>query len=327
MQKLVAGVDIGGTNTAYALLDMQGNILGEGNFPTPSRNHSAYPSFEAYIRQLANGIQSLGSTVLQPFTLAGIGVGAPNANYYSGCIEDAANLPWRGRLALAQQLSQAFPQPIPTYITNDANAAAIGEMIYGGAKGMKNFVVVTLGTGVGSGFVVNGDLMYGHDGFAGEFGHIIVRRPGRECGCGRCGCLETYTSANGIVRTAIELLSQSKKASTLRDLPLNSLTAKVLNDAARQGDPIAIEAFKYTGTLLGQALADLVAITTPQAIFLFGGLTKAGDLIMEPTRMAMEENLLSFWKEKVALLPSALDDTNAAILGASALAWKELQNS
>ena len=326
MQKLVAGVDIGGTNTAYALLDMEGNILGQGSFPTPSRNQTAYPSFEAYIQLLAKGIQNLASTVLQPFDLVGIGVGAPNANYYSGCIEEAANLPWRGRLALAQQLSQAFPQPVPTYITNDANAAAIGEMIYGGAKGMKNFVVITLGTGVGSGFVVNGDLMYGHDGFAGEFGHIIVHRPGRECGCGRSGCLETYTSANGMVRTALELLSQSNKPSVLREMPMNSITSKALNDAARQGDPIAIEAFKATGKCLGQALADLVAITTPEAIFLFGGLVKAGELIMEPTRQAMEENLLSFWKSKVKLLPSALDEGNAAILGASALAWKEIQN-
>jgi glucokinase len=257
--------------------------------------------------------------------LIGLGLGAPNANYYTGNIEFAVNLLWTGVLPIAQKLKEHFAG-LPVVITNDANAAAIGEMVYGGAKGMADFVVVTLGTGLGSGIVAGGELLYGHDGFAGELGHIIVTPDGRECGCGRKGCLETYASASGIIRTVYKLLADHRGDSELKSISFNELSADMITKAAINRDPIAIEAFAHTGRLLGLALANMITITSPEAIFLFGGLAKAGKYIFDPVKEHMEENLLKFWKGKVKLLPSGLnDETNAAVLGSAALAWKEIK--
>lgn len=254
--------------------------------------------------------------------MIGIGIGAPNGNYYKGSIEFAPNLRWHDVIPLCDMMKEYYPT-LPIYLTNDANAAAIGEMIYGGAKGMKNFIMVTLGTGLGSGFVANGELVYGHDGFAGELGHIIVSPNGRQCGCGRQGCLETYVSATGVKRTAYKMMAKYNYPSELRTIPFNEMTAKIVAEAAEKGDMIAINTFKYTGKMLGEALANAIAITSPEAIFLFGGLAKAGNLLFEPTKDHMEMNLLKIYSNKVKLLPSQLDK-NAAIYGAAALVWKEL---
>ncbi|MDR0581994.1 MAG: ROK family protein [Prevotellaceae bacterium] len=316
MKKLVAGIDIGGTNSVFGLVDDNGKIYAEGSIATRK-----YPDFDLYLQALHDAIQNFSETVDEPFELAGIGIGAPNGNYYTGCVEFAANLLWKGVLPFADKLSALFPH-IPIKLTNDANAAAIGEMIYGGAKGMKNFSVITLGTGLGSGIVVDGELLYGHDGFAGELGHTIVTANGRECGCGRCGCLETYASATGIKRTVYKLLADQVADSELKNISFNELSAEMICTAAINGDPVAIEAFAHTGEHLGRALANLVAITAPEAIFLFGGLAKAGKYIFEPTKKSMEENMLKFWQGKVALLPSGINDKNAAVLGAAALVWK-----
>ncbi|MDR0510828.1 MAG: ROK family protein [Rikenellaceae bacterium] len=313
MKKLSAGIDIGGTNTVVGLVDEHGEILAEGSISTRK-----YHDFDLYLQAIADLVVSFNETVSEPFTLAGIGVGAPNGNYYTGCIEFAPNLPWGGVLPMAAKLSALFPA-IPVTLTNDANAAAIGEMIYGGARGMKNFAVVTLGTGLGSGIVVDGKLLYGHDGYAGELGHVIVTPDGRECGCGRCGCLETYASATGIKRTVYKLLADQVADSSLKNISFNELSAEMICTAAINGDPVAIEAFEHTGQQLGRALANLVAVTSPEAIFLFGGLAKAGKYIFEPTRRSMEANMLKFWQCKIKLLPSGIDDRNAAVLGAAAL--------
>ena len=248
--------------------------------------------------------------------LAGIGIGAANGNYFSGCIENAANLPWKGVVKIVEAFEKQFG--VPVFLTNDANAAAIGEMVYGGAKGMTDFIEITLGTGLGSGIVTSGKMLYGHDGFAGECGHVIVERGGRDCGCGRKGCLETYVSATGVVRTATELLAKRNIDSELRSIPNSELTALKVSQAANRGDAIAKEVFEFTGEMLGRALADFVAITSPQAIFLFGGLVKAGEILFEPVRRAMEANMLNIFKNKVQVLPSQLGD-DAAILGSAAL--------
>jgi glucokinase len=320
MIKLVAGIDIGGTNTVYGIVDEQGKIYGEGQFPTRK-----YADFELFMQALADNIKSLATKVVENYELIGLGLGAPNANYYTGNIEFAPNLLWAGVLPIAQKLKEHFTG-LPVVITNDANAAAIGEMIYGGAKGMKDFVVVTLGTGLGSGIVVGGELLYGHDGFAGELGHVIVTPDGRECGCGRKGCLETYASASGIIRTVYKLLADHHGDSELKDISFNELSAEMITKAAINHDLVAVEAFAHTGRLLGLALANMVAITAPEAIFLFGGLAKAGKYIFEPVKEQMEANLLKFWKGKVKLLPSGLNnETNAAVLGSAALAWKEVK--
>lgn len=319
MKKVAVGVDIGGTNTVYGLVDKDGNILCEGAFPTRK-----YPDFDPYAEELYIGIQGLLKQCShEELELAGVGIGAPNGNYYRGTIENAPNLMWRGIIPVTEKMKRYFPI-IPVILTNDANAAAVGEMIYGGAKGMKDFLVVTLGTGLGSGFVANGKLIYGHDGFAGELGHVIVNRTGRVCGCGRKGCLETYASATGIKRTVFKLLADHIEDSEFRRITYNDLTAEMITKAVHNGDPIAIEAYEYTGMILGQALADAVAITSPEAIFLFGGLAKAGKYIFEPTKKSMEAHLLFNFRNKVKLLPSGIDGSNAAVLGASALVWEAL---
>lgn len=308
---LALGIDIGGTNTAFGIVDRRGAIVAQGKMKT-----TGHPTVHDFIEALAAQLSPLMESVGRDH-ISGIGVGAPNANFYTGEIAYAANLPWEGVIPLAKLLSESLRYKVS--ITNDANAAALGEMMYGEAKGMKDFIMVTLGTGVGSGFVANGQLIYGHDGFAGELGHVVAVREGRTCGCGRKGCLETYASATGIVRTAREWLENRKDESLLR--ASKELTAHAIHQAAEQGDAFALKLFEYTGKILGQTLADVVAITSPQAIIFFGGLAKAGHLILDPTRRAMEENLLKVFKNKISFLHSALPDADAAILGASALVW------
>ncbi len=308
--KLSVGIDIGGTNTAFGLVDESGRIVARGNIST--RNNT---DFQDYVNQVSDGIrQLLGQT--NGVELLGIGIGAANGNYFSGCIENAANLPWKGLVKIVEAFENQFG--VPVFLTNDANAAAIGEMVYGGAKGMTDFIEITLGTGLGSGIVTGGKMLYGHDGFAGECGHVIVERGGRDCGCGRKGCLETYVSATGVVRTATELLAKRNIDSELRSIPNSELTALKVSQAASRGDAIAKEVFEFTGEMLGRALADFVAITSPQAIFLFGGLAKAGEILFEPVRRSMEANMLNIFKNKTQVLPSQLGD-DAAILGSAAL--------
>ncbi|MBR4620095.1 MAG: ROK family protein [Salinivirgaceae bacterium] len=308
--KLSVGIDIGGTNTAFGLVDESGRIVARGNIST--RNNS---DFQDYVNQVSDGIRQLLEQT-NDAELSGIGIGAANGNYFSGCIENAANLPWKGLVKIVEAFENQFG--VPVFLTNDANAAAIGEMVYGGAKGMTDFIEITLGTGLGSGIVTGGKMLYGHDGFAGECGHVIVERGGRDCGCGRKGCLETYVSATGVVRTTTELLAKRNIDSELRSIPNSELTALIVSQAAGRGDAIAREVFEFTGEMLGRALADFVAITSPQAIFLFGGLAKAGEILFEPVRRSMEANMLNIFKNKTQVLPSQLGD-DAAILGSAAL--------
>ena len=331
MKKLAIGIDIGGINTAFGMVDEKGDVYAESVISTRKYPHvEDYPS---YVEDLSRALRTMAHSIEFEYELVGIGIGAPNANYHSGKIEQPANL-WKFRkedtnrdenrrlFALADDLSAAFGG-VKVLITNDANAATIGEMVYGNAKTMKDFIMITLGTGLGSGFVANGELIYGHDGFAGEFGHVIVERGGRECGCGRRGCLETYVSATGIKRTAFELMATMNDASPLREIPFKDFDSAMISDAADKGDPIAKECFRLTGEKLGCALADAITITSPEAIFLFGGLAKAGKHIFEPTKWYMEENLMYAFKNKVQLLPSGIQGKNAAILGASALIWQQ----
>lgn len=305
------GIDIGGTNSVMGIVDKMGTIIFESELITKD-----YPLIEDFVdacyQKLESEIQRLK---IKHFK--GIGIGAPNGNFYHGTIEFAPNLLWKGIIPLAKLFSDKFK--LESTVTNDANAAAIGEMMHGAAKGMNDFIMVTLGTGVGSGFVANGKMIYGHDGFAGELGHVIAVRDGRLCGCGRHGCLETYTSATGIVRTANELLSNSSQESSLRNV--EKITSKDIYDAAVLSDELAIEIFNYTGKILGQSLADAIAITSPEAIILFGGLAQAGKFIFEPTKKYMEENLLKIYQGKVKLLASELKESDAAILGAASLVW------
>ncbi|MCL2561616.1 MAG: ROK family protein [Rikenellaceae bacterium] len=315
MRKLAAGIDIGGTNTALGLVDRDGRTVA-----TACMSTTDHPVLDDYINMLCTTVGRLLAEAGTDAEFAGIGIGAPSANYYNGTIENAANLPWRGVIPIVERIKARFAG-VPVVVTNDANAAAIGEMVYGGARGMRDFMLVTLGTGVGSGFVAGGRLIYGHDSFAGELGHIIVMPGGRDCGCGRRGCLETYASAVGIRRTVHELIGNEIMPSVLRSVPFSELTAKMISEAAEEGDPLALAAFEETGEMLGIALANAVAITSPEAIFLFGGLAHAGELIFEPTRRYMEENMLFLYKDKVKLLPSGIDEGRAAILGASALVW------
>jgi glucokinase len=317
MRQVAIGVDIGGTNTVMGLVDNAGNVIDQKSIPTVT-----HPDHKIYMNALCDAIQEMVAAYNQDIEVLGIGIGAPNGNYYNGTIEFAPNLHFEGVVPVVDFMKTRFDYPY-IVLTNDANAAAIGEMVYGGAKGMKDFIMITLGTGVGSGIVVNGEMVYGHDGFAGEMGHTIVDPNGRNCGCGRRGCLETYTSAPGIKRTVFELLSTMTEDSILRTVSYHDLHAKMIDEAARKGDVIAMEAFEYTGEVLGLKLADAVAHTSPEAIFLFGGLAQANELIFEPVKKYMEENMLNIYKDKVQLLPSELPPGEAAVLGASALVWKE----
>ncbi|MFH2095833.1 MAG: ROK family protein [Bacteroidota bacterium] len=319
MKEAVCGIDIGGTNTVAGLIDIKGNCIVKDSFPTQS-----YDDFETFAEVLAGMVSRLYEKVKDEWKMLGIGIGAPNGNYYTGTIELAPNLKWHGSVEVVKEFEKYFD--IPIVLTNDANAAARGEMMYGGAIDMTDFIVITLGTGLGSGIVVNGEVVYGHDGFAGEIGHTIVDPEGRKCGCGRRGCLETYASATGIKRTVIELIETTDTPSVLRDIPFEKLSGKDFDNAAREGDRLALEAFEYTGKILGLKLSDAVAHTSPEAIFLYGGLANAGDLILKPTEKYMNHYLLPIYRNKVKLLQSSIYDTNAAILGAAALMWKELEN-
>ena len=312
----VVGIDIGGTNTVFGVVDARGTVLYSGSIKT-----GKYAEIEEYVTALGQGLTQIIDQVGGPEKIKGIGVGAPNGNYFNGCIEFAPNLPWKGKIPLAQLISEKVGG-IPVALTNDANAAAIGEMTYGAARGMKDFIVITLGTGVGSGIVINGQLVYGHDGFAGELGHVIVRRNGRQCGCGRQGCLEAYTSATGVARTAREFMEIRKEDSVLREIDPADITSKDVYDAAMKNDKLALEIFEMTGKMLGEVFADFVAFSSPEAIILFGGLTKAGDLIMDPVKRAMDANMLKVYEGKTKLLVSQLKESDAAVLGASALGWE-----
>ncbi len=318
MKELVLGIDIGGTNTKFGFVDQAGNILGESSSPT-----RGYPVFDDYLAQLHKQIDAAKAFLGPDIKLAGIGVGAPNGNYYTGAIEEAPNLEWRGRVPFVEKL-QAYYPGLPVVLTNDANAAAIGEMTFGKAKGMQDFIVFTLGTGLGSGIVANGQLIYGSDGLAGELGHTLVNVFGRQCGCGRKGCLETYVSATGIKRTVYKLLADYREESVLRSVAFDKLSAKMITEAALQGDFIARQAFEYTGRVFGMKLADTVAHFSPEAIFLFGGLVNAGKHLLEPTKRHMEENMMNIYKGKVKLLVSGLQNKNAGVLGAAALAWQKI---
>jgi glucokinase len=314
--EVVLGIDIGGTNTAFGYVDREGNLLAEAVMPTEA-NRPADEFFERIHTQA----EILLLSHKDDFKHVGIGLGAPNANYYKGTIEQPPNLSW-DYVDVVATLKRWYS--IPIALTNDANAAALGEMIFGAAKGMRDFIVITLGTGLGSGIVANGELIYGHDGFAGEIGHTTVDPNGRTCGCGRRGCLETYASASGLCRTVEELLQTKSMPSELREISSEQITSKRIFEAAKHGDKLALEAFELTGKYLGRKLTDSVAHLSPEAIILFGGLAAAGDFIFAPTKKYMEEYMLNIFKNKVRLLPSGLPKGNSAILGAAALMWKEL---
>lgn len=316
LQPLAIGIDIGGTGTKFGIVDRMGNILFSNEIPT--RGHL---EVEDFIEELHRNLYPLIEKAGGPGRIKGIGCGAPNGNYYTGTIEYAPNLPWKGIIPLAKLLENKFR--LPVMVTNDANAAAIGEMMYGAAQDMKDFIMITLGTGVGSGIVANGKLIYGHDGFAGELGHTIIIPGGRlHEGTGKRGSLESYASATGVRLTAIEKLTQTDEPSLLRNIPLELLDSKAVYDAASMGDKVAKEIFQFTGSILGLALANFVMFSSPEAIILFGGLTKAGDLILKPTREAMEDNVIQVFQHKVKILVSHLKEADAAILGASALVWE-----
>ncbi|MCI6856194.1 MAG: ROK family protein [Bacteroidales bacterium] len=313
----VVGIDIGGTNTVFGIVDARGTVLASSSIKT--RKHA---DINDYISELHVELSKLIETNEAEGKIAGIGIGAPNANYFTGMISDGVNLPWPTPIPLADLISEKFGLPVA--ITNDANAAAIGEMTYGAARGMKDFIMITLGTGVGSGIVVNGQMVYGHDGFAGELGHVIMKRHnGRLCGCGRTGCLEAYASATGVARTAREFLdARTGEQSLLRNIDIDSITSKDVFDAAVAGDKLAKDVFEFTGEILGEALADFISFSSPEAIILFGGLTKSGDLLMKPVKEAMDKNTMAVFRGKVKLLISELKESDAAVLGASALGWE-----
>ena len=312
----VIGMDMGGTNTVFGIVDARGTVISKSAIKT-----GTHTDVNLYINDIYTELSKLIEAAGGIDKIKGIGVGAPNGNYYTGNIEYAPNLPWKGVIPFANLMADKFG--VPAALTNDANAAAVGEMTYGAARGMKNFIMITLGTGVGSGIVIDGKVVYGHDGFAGELGHVTaIRNNGRLCGCTKTGCLETYASATGVARSAREILESSTKDSLLRNIPIDSITSKDVFDAAIEGDEVAKEIFNFTGKILGECLADFVAFSAPEAIVLFGGLTKSGELILDPIKENMEKNLLPIWRGKVKVLFSELKEADAAVLGASALAWE-----
>ncbi len=317
MKEYVIGIDIGGTFTKSGYVDRDGNCYAESVSPT-----DAYDNVNDYLDNLIKELKNAEKQLEGPYKIVGVGIGAPNGNYHNGTIENATNLKWKGVIPLADMVNKHYNLPVK--LTNDANAAALGEMVYGGAKGMKDFIMITLGTGLGSGIVVNGDLVYGHDGFAGELGHVNVVENGRRCGCGNLGCLETYVSAPGIKRTVFELLASDSNGSDLVNYSFSELDSEMIYNAAVKNDPVALKAFDVTGKILGRKLADSVAHTSPEAVFLFGGLSKSGEYIFKPTKKYMEEAVMGTFRNKVRILPSQLTDKNAAVMGASALIWKEL---
>ena len=316
-QDLVIGIDVGGQTTKCGVVDHRGNVLARTVIRTDT-----YKEIEPYIAELAEALNRIIADAHAEGLIRGIGVGAPNGNYYTGTIEYAPNLSWGGakKIEFARLLSEAMGGLAVT-LTNDANAAAMGEKKYGAAMGMKDFIMITLGTGVGSGIVIDGKVVYGHDGFAGELGHTCaVRHNGRACGCGKTGCLEAYCSAIGMARTAREWLEMSDEPSTLRSL--DKITSKDIYDAAKEGDKLALKLFEFTGRMLGEKLADFIEFSAPEAIVLFGGLARSKEFLTEPILAAMNENVLPLWRNKVKLVYSILPESDAAILGASSLAWE-----
>jgi glucokinase len=318
MKQVVVGVDIGGTFSKFGIVDREGNVLEEGCIQT-----DIHDNVVDYQKSLYEALEKAMAPHKGSIELKGIGFGAPNANYYKGTIEHAANLKWKGIVHFVDLFKKYYNLPI--VITNDANAAAIGEGLFGGAKDMRDYLVITLGTGLGSGFVANGELIYGFNGFAGELGHTMAVPHGRHCGCGKYGCLETYASATGIRRTVFQLMCDMTEDSELRQFSFFEITSEMIYEAALRNDPIALKAFEYTGKILGARLADAVAITTPEVIFLFGGLAKAGEILFKPIRESFEENLLAVFRGQTKIVPSGLQDKNIAVMGASALIWKELK--
>ena len=316
-KQYVVGIDVGGQTTKMGVVDARGQVLSQ--IVIRSDNHS---DAESYLDEVAVALNKIIAEAGVEGQIRGIGIGAPNGNYYTGMVEMAPNLEWaKTRAVPVAEMLSARMKGIPVALTNDANAAAVGEMTYGAARGMKNFIMITLGTGVGSGIVINGEVVYGHDGFAGELGHVrIVRNNGRLCGCGRTGCLEAYCSAMAVARTAREWLQMSDEPTLLRGL--DNITSKDVYDAAKEGDEMAIRIFNYTGRLLGEALADFITFSAPEAIVLFGGLACSKEFLTEPILSAMNGNVLEIWKDKVKLVYSSLKESDAAILGASALAWE-----
>ena len=313
----VVGIDVGGQTSKIGVVDARGTVLAQTVIRTDT-----YTDINPYIAELADAVKKVIKEAGVEGNVRGIGVGAPNANYYTGNIEYAVNLSWGGAnvVPFAKLLSDAL-EGLPVALTNDANAAAVGEMTYGAARGMKNFIMITLGTGVGSGIVINGDVVYGHDGFAGELGHVAaVRNNGRTCNCGKTGCLETYASATGVARTAREWLELTDEPSVLRNL--DSIASKDVYEAAKDGDQLALKIFEFTGKILGRSFADFIAFSSPEAIVLFGGLARAKEFLLEPIKEAMNANVLPLWRNKVEIVFSQLKESDAAILGASALAWE-----
>ncbi len=315
MKDVVIGIDIGGTNTKFGLVTENGDVYEESSIPTGRQD-----DIEDYITELYDAVKQKLSN--GSYMAKGMGIGAPNANYYKGTMEGAGNLNWRGIVPLVSLFEKHFK--LPGVVTNDANAAAIGELLYGKGKGLKHFIMITLGTGLGSGFVVDGKVVYGYNGFAGELGHTVIVPGGRQCTCGNRGCLEAYVSAPGIQKTVFELLASEIEDTNLRNYSFNDLGAEMISEAAKKGDPIALKAFDYTGKMLGIKLADAVLHTAPEAIFLFGGLSRAGNLIFDPAKKYMEEHLLPVFRNTVKILPSGLQEKNIAVLGAGALMWNEL---
>lgn len=316
MKEVVAGIDIGGTNTVLGLVDRDGNILAEAGLLTAS-----YPEVSGFVNAIAGAVKEMHKKAGN-VEIKGIGIGAPNGNYYKGTIEQATNLVWRGVIPVAEMIEKETS--VKVVLTNDANAAAMGEMIFGAAKGMKDFIVLTLGTGLGSGIVVNGQMVYGHTGFAGELGHMVIVPFGRACGCGSHGCLETYASATGLVRTVLLLLSEMREESVLRNIPPSELTSKKVAEAASKNDPVALKAFDYTADKLALGIANSVIFSSPQAVFLFGGLVNAGDLLFKPLRQHVDKYVMPWYRGRFEILPSGIKEANAAVLGAAALAWNEI---
>lgn len=317
MKEVTIGIDIGGTNSVMGLVDREGTIHAERSIKTGN-----YLTIEEFVKSVKNQIEIAINSSDDEMKIVGMGIGAPDANYFTGEIEHATNLQWEGVVPISALFKEAFN--IPVALTNDANAAAMGEMIFGNAKGMKNFIEITLGTGLGSGIVINGEMLYGHTGFAGEIGHMIVEHNGRECGCGRRGCVETYVSATAICRTLSELLAIRKDHSVLRDIPPSKLNSKRVYDAAEIGDTIALEAFDITAQWLAITLSNSISFSSPEAIFLFGGLANAGDYLFKPLQKHFDTYVWDMFKNSVKILPSGLNDKNAAVLGAAALSWDEL---
>lgn len=316
MKKVVVGVDIGGTNTRFGLIDEQGKILAEGHLKTTD-----YPVVGDFVKALTSGIKKM-MTGKKDYELKGVGIGAPDANFHRGTIEHAPNLAWKGIVPLADLIKKELK--VPVVLTNDANAAAMGEMVFGGAKNMKDFIVLTLGTGLGSGIVVDGKMVYGHTGFAGEVGHMTIVQGGRECGCGRKGCFEAYASATGLVKTVSQLLSEMRDESVLRDIPPSKLTSKQIAEAAAKKDPVAVAAMEYTAEKLGYGIVNSIVFTSPEAIFLFGGLAQAGEMLFAPVRAYLKKHNYVLFKNTVKILPSGISESNGAVLGAAALILNEL---